>query len=96
MRTGSCFVASRLFHRRVVRWRSYRTLCHHSSFTDIDSRYVAVHGTVWYGMQVSTDSKARLATDDEINDARWSRLRKLGKKVRRAPHPTPPDEEDEA
>lgn len=32
--------------------------------------------------QVSTESKARLATDDEINDARWSRLRKLGKKAR--------------
>lgn len=34
-------------------------------------------------MQVSTESKARLATDDEINEARWSRLRKLGKKARR-------------
>ncbi|CAN0055989.1 unnamed protein product, partial [Ectocarpus sp. 13 AM-2016] len=32
---------------------------------------------------VSTESKARLATDDEINDARWYRLRKLGKKARR-------------
>lgn len=33
--------------------------------------------------QVSTESKARLATDDEINEARWYRLRKLGKKARR-------------
>ncbi|CBN74643.1 conserved unknown protein [Ectocarpus siliculosus] len=31
-------------------------------------------------LAVSTESKARLATDDEINDARWYRLRKLGKK----------------
>ncbi|CAM9888576.1 unnamed protein product [Ectocarpus fasciculatus] len=34
-------------------------------------------------LAVSTESKARLATDDEINDARWYRLRKLGKKARR-------------
>ncbi|CAN0275213.1 unnamed protein product [Pylaiella littoralis] len=31
-------------------------------------------------LTVSTENKARLATDDEINEARWSRLRKLGKK----------------
>ncbi|CAN0221732.1 unnamed protein product [Scytosiphon promiscuus] len=31
-------------------------------------------------LAVSTESKARVATDDEINEARWSRLRKLGKK----------------
>lgn len=36
-------------------------------------------------MKVSTENKARLATDDEINEARWSRLRKLGKKARHSP-----------
>lgn len=31
--------------------------------------------------QVSTENKARLATSEEIDQARWARLRKLGKKV---------------
>lgn len=32
--------------------------------------------------KVSTENKARVATEEEINDARWKRLRRLGKKVR--------------
>lgn len=37
---------------------------------------------VFVETQVNTVNKTRLATEEEINEARWSRLRRLGKKVK--------------